>query len=262
MSEGSAAAGWPPGEACRVRLDSFEGPLDLLVHLIRTEAIDIADVPLAIVARQYDHYLDLMRDLDLEAAGESLVLVAALIHMKSRRLLPPDPAQAAADLEAADRDLERTPPDRQGLREVAEHLQEREAVMELLYPRPAGAVAEYAGEQGIEADLFSLLRAFQAILKRIGDDPAAHVTRERITLAERMNWLVEILQQERRVTFRALFVEVTDRLSCILTFLALLEVIRLRLVRAYQSHHQEDILIILADDAPHAPTPAEGATDV
>src|SRR3989338_7459595 len=120
--------------------------------------------------------------------------------------------------------------------------------MEMVYFRPAASVSEYAGEQGIDADLFALLRAFREILVRAGSE-AAPITRERITLVERINWLMETMQRERRIHFRRLFLGLADRVSCILTFLALLEVIRLRLVRAYTSHHQEDILIVLTDGA-------------
>jgi segregation and condensation protein A len=119
--------------------------------------------------------------------------------------------------------------------------------MELVYLRPAAAVAEYAGEEGIDADLFALLRAFQEILRRAGSDATAHISRERITLVERMNWLMGMVQRERRVQFRSLFGGLVDRVDFILTFLALLEVIRLRLVRARVSHQREDILIVLAD---------------
>jgi len=141
-------------------------------------------------------------------------------------------------------------------------LQEREALMELAYQRPSDAVAEFSGEQGVEADLFSLLRAFQSILRRMGNDPATRITRERITLVERITWLLETLQQKRRVGFKALFEDVNDRIICILTFLALLEVMRLRLVRAFESHHHADLLIVLAEDVPstpEAPGEASGA---
>ncbi len=251
----------PAPRAWRLELEAFQGPLDLLIHLIRTDAIDIADIPLLEVANQYDQYLDRMRRLDLEAAGESLVLVAAMVHMKSRRLLPPDPEHAGIEAGEIDLELPPLPTNREGLKAAAEHLQEREAVMELLYPRPPASVAEYSSEQGVEADLFSLVRAFQAILKRIGDDPAARVTRERISLVERMNWLIETLQRRRRVGFHDLFADVTDRIGCILTFLALLEVIRLRIVRAYQSHHQNDLLIVLAEESKDAASVSEDESD-
>ncbi|HYS77609.1 MAG TPA: segregation/condensation protein A, partial [Candidatus Dormibacteraeota bacterium] len=98
------------------------------------------------------------------------------------------------------------------------------------------------------ADLFALLRAFSEILRRIETHAAAHISRERLTLVERIHWLMDTMQRERRVHFRRLFAGLDDRVACILTFLALLEVIRLRLVRAHVSHEQEDILILLADE--------------
>lgn len=249
-----AGASADPGD---VRLSSFQGPIDLLLHLIRIGEIDVTTIPVAEIARQYNEYLALVREADPEAAGDHVVGVATLIHMKSRRLLPPDPA-AAAEAGAAS---EAGQPDEAGargrvLRVAAEHLQEREAVMELVYFRPAAAVSEYAGEQGIDADLFALLRAFRDILLKAGNE-AAPIGRERITLVERIHWLMETMQRERRIHFRRLFLGLADRVSFILTFLALLEVIRLRLVRAHVSHHQEDILIVLSDET--APPP--GATE-
>jgi len=239
--ESEGQAGW------QVRLASYQGPLEILLHLIRTGEVDPTGLPILEIARQYDAWLEGVKSLDMDLAGEYLVLAATLVHMKSRRLLPPDPADAAAEppLEAT-----AAPPAAQGMRRAAEHLQEREASMELIFARPAERVSEFASEQGIEADLSALLRAFQAILRRVGSDPAARVSRERITLVERINWLLETLQRERRIGFRDLFAAAEDRMSCILTFLALLELIRLRLVQAFQSHHQEDLLITLADEPP------------
>jgi segregation and condensation protein A len=232
-----------------VRLDSFQGPLEALLHLIRVEEIDVTTIPIAEIVRQYNEHLAQVLLVEPDAAGDHVVGVATLIHMKSRRLLPPDPASVA---EASLSPEEQLQIDRAGrveaLREAAEHLQEREAVMELVYLRPQAAVAEYAGEEGIDADLFALLRAFRDILRRVGSEETGHMGRERITLVERISWLMETMQRERRVHFRSLFHGLGDRVACILTFLALLEVIRLRLVRAHVSHHQEDILILLADE--------------
>ena len=243
------------GAPTDVRLEGFSGPLDLLLHLIRTEEIDITTLPLAEIARQYNEYLELTRIVEPEPAGEHVVGVATLIHLKSRRLLPPDPAAAVEPPVSPEFQEQLDRAARAAiLRGAAEHLQEREAVMELVYRRPAAAIAEYAGEQGIDADLFTLLRAFRDILSRVGEDETAHITRERITLVDRINWLMETLQRDRRVHFRSLFAGLGDRVACILTFLALLEVIRLRLVRASVSHHEEDILIVLADE-PFLPAP-------
>ncbi len=241
-----------------VRLAMFEGPLDMLLHLVRTGGIDVSTLPLTEVARQCDEYLALLREISLESAGDHLVMTATLVHMKSRSLLPPDPAGMEGLEEDPALEPGRGTQHMLVVRKAAEQLQEREAVMELLYSRPPDRVQEFAGEQGIDADLYALLNAFQAILRRLGSDPAARVTRERITLVDRISWLMDLLTRERRVGFRALFEEMGDRMSCILTFLALLEVIRLRLARAYVSHHHEDILIVLAEEPPVPPAPASG----
>ncbi len=235
-----------------LRLGAFVGPLDLLLHLIRIEELDITTIPVADIARQYNDYLARAGAPEPEAAGEHLVGVATLIHVKSRRLLPSDPDAATDPMGAPEQPGEEAAGSRgQVLRRAAEHLQEREAVMELVYLRPASAVSEYAGEQGIDADLFALLRAFSDILKRVESEAAAHISRERMTLVERIHWLMETMQREGRVHFRNLFTGLRDRVACILTFLALLEMMRLRLVRAHVSHGEEDILIVLSE------TPAE-----
>jgi len=242
-----------------LRLGAFEGPLDLLLHLIRTEEIDITTIPVAEIARQYNAFLASGGAPDPEAAGDHMVGVATLIHVKSRRLLPPDP-ESLADAPASDELREEAAGARgQAVRQAAEHLQEREAVMELVYFRPASAISEYAGEQGIDADLFALLRAFSDILRRIETDATAHISRERMTLVDRIHWLMDTMQRERRVHFRRLFAGLADRVACILTFLALLEMIRLRLVRAHVSHRHEDILILLADE-PVCSTSGEEST--
>jgi len=240
----------PADRFTRVALGDFSGPLDLLLHLVRTGEIDITGLPVVEVVRQCDAYLLTIEALDLETAGEHLVLAATLVHMKSRRLLPPDPREVDAAIEPQAL-TERAAEAVQELRRAAEQLQEREAAMELVFTRPPGAVAEFAGEQGIEADLYSLVSAFQAILGRLGAEPETlRITREKVSLMDRMTWLIDLLHDRKRVAFRSLFDGLTDRLGFILTFLALLEVLRLRVARAFQSHHQEDILIVLADEEP------------
>ena len=242
-----------------LRLGAFEGSLDLLLHLIRTEEIDVSTIPVAEIARQYNEYLSSAGVLDPETAGDHMVGVATLIHVKSRRLLPADPESLADALVSDDLREEAAGAGGQAVRQAAEHLQEREAVMELVYFRPASAISEYAGEGGIDADLFALLRAFSDILRRIETDATAHISRERMTLVDRIHWLMDTMQRERRVHFRRLFAGLADRVACILTFLALLEVMRLRLVRAHVSHRHEDILILLADE-PVCSTSGEEST--
>jgi segregation and condensation protein A len=250
------ATGLPrPGE---VRVEAFQGPLDVLLHLIRTEEIDITTLPLAEIARQYNEALALTRGVEPGLAGDHVVSVATLIHLKSRRLLPPDPTAPEPAVSPEEQALFDRAERIQALRHVAEHLQEREAVMEMVYLRPRASIAEFTDEEAIDADLLTLLRAFREILRRVGNDEMAHLNRERMTLVERIDWLLTTLRREGRVQFRSLFSGLLDRVACILTFLALLEVIRLRLVRAHTSHHHEDILIVLADEPPAAP---EAATE-
>jgi segregation and condensation protein A len=238
---------------CQLQLQAFRGPLEVLLHLVRCDEIDVTDIPLLEVARQCDDYLKALAATDLESAGDHLVMASTLAHLKSRRLLPQtDSAQDAATDDTL-AGASHPPSLIQGVRRATEQLQEREALMELVYTRPTERVAEYAAEQWIEADLYALLSAFQEIMRRVGGEtPAARITRERVSLVERIAWLMEAIGREGHIGFRALFSGLEDRLSCILTFLALLEVMRMRLVRAYQSHHQEDILIVLAAE-PTAP---------
>ena len=255
-----------PSRAPRVVLADFNGPLDLLLHLVRTGGIDISGLPVLDVVRQCDAYVRTIETLDLEEAGDHLVMAATLLHMKSRSLLPPDPEVIAALEED-----EATPTRLQGfvqeLRQAAEQLQEREAAMELIYTRPAERVAEFASEQGIEADLYALVNAFQGILQRLGAraETERRITRERMSLMDRVTWLIDRLQKERRIAFRALFDDLDDRITCILTFLALLEVLRLRVARAFASHRDEDLLVILSEEPPQAraepPLPEERPTD-
>jgi segregation and condensation protein A len=232
-------------------LEAIGDPLDLLLHRVRTREVDITTIALAELMRRYsDSTGGLASPIDLEVAGEYLIVASTLVHLKSRLLLPAEPSGTEPTPEEQVGGVEPGFPGDDVVRGAVAHLQERELLMERLYNRPSGSVGEYASECGIEADLFSLVRAFQAILRRVVDDPSARLTRERLTLVERIDWLLLTLRRERRVGFQALFLGLPDRVSCILTFLALLEVIRLRLVRAYSSHHQHDLLIVLVEEEP------------
>jgi segregation and condensation protein A len=244
------------GGLAPIRVEGFSGPLDLLLHLARSGGIDLRGVPVVEVARQCDAYLRTLEAADLEAVGDHLVMAATLVHLKSRLLLPAEPVEAAAVEGEGEEIPARLAGIVQELRRAAEQLQEREAAMELVYTRPATVVAEYAGEEGIEADLYALVHAFQGILSRLStaDREAKRISRETMSLMERVTWLIDLLQRERRVQFRALFEGLADRLACILTFLALLEVLRLRVARAYASHEREDLVVILNEERADADT--------
>src|SRR5688500_10004664 len=152
-----------------VRLAVFEGPLDLLLHLIKKHEVDIYDIPIALITQQYLDYLDLMAELNLDVAGEFLVMAATLIHVKSRTLLPrPDPAQEDPEEDPREA-LVRRLLEHQRFKAAAELLHEKEIQRSAQWARPDGPIAEIAGdtpEPEIDVDLFSLITALRAVVER------------------------------------------------------------------------------------------------
>jgi segregation and condensation protein A len=220
-----------------VRLANFEGPLDLLLHLIKKHEVNIYDIPIALVTRQYLEYLDLMQELDLDIAGEFLVMAATLIHVKSRTLLPrPDPSQE--DVEEDPRDaLVRRLLEHQRYKAAAELLHEREIQRSAQWQRPDERVAAVVGEAPepeVEVDLFSLIAAFRQVLERAKQRPVVPLPPEQIPIERRIDQLLARLSETAACGFDDLFADVQTRGGMIVTFLALLEMIRLKLVRVFQ----------------------------
>ena len=149
-------------EAYPVRLDNFEGPLDLLLHLIKQSEVNIYDIPIALITTQYLEYIDLMKEMNLDVAGEFLVMAATLLHVQSRMLLPrPDPTQEDPDEDPREA-LVRRLLEHQKFKAAAELLHERETLRSAQWTRPDGPITEIAGEAPepeIEVDLFSLIAA-------------------------------------------------------------------------------------------------------
>src|SRR6478736_2815222 len=162
-------------EGYPVKLANFEGPLDLLLHLIRRHEVDIYDIPIALVTQQYLDYIDLMQELNLDVAGEFLVMASTLIHIKSRTLLPrPDPTQDDGAEEDPREALVRRLLEHQKYKAAAELLHDRETLRSAQFMRPDAAVADAAGEEyepELEVDLFSLLAAFKGVLERASRRP-------------------------------------------------------------------------------------------
>jgi len=225
-------------EAYPVKLDVFEGPLDLLLHLIKTNEVNIYDIPIALITRQYLDYLDLMQELSLDVAGEFLLMAATLIHIKSRMLLPrPDPSQEDAEEDPRDA-LVRRLLEHQKFKAAAELLHERETVRSAQWRRPDDVVAEIAGEAPepeIEVDLFGLLAAFKAVLDRAKQRPKVMLPPEHISIESRIEALYARLSETEACGFEDLFEDVQTRPGLVVTFLALLEMIRLKLVRVFQA---------------------------
>jgi segregation and condensation protein A len=221
-----------------VRLDVFEGPLDLLLHLIKRHELDIYDIPIALITQQYLEYIDLMEELNLDVAGEFLVMAATLIHIKSRMLLPrPDPTQEDPEEDPSEA-LVRRLLEHQKFKAAAELLHERETLRSAQWTRPDGVVAEIAGEAPepeVEVDLFSLISAFRAVVERARMRPKVVLPGEQIPIDQRIEQLLARLSETEALGFEDLFADVQSRPGIIVTFLAMLEMIRLKLIRVFQS---------------------------
>lgn len=220
-----------------VRLDQFEGPLDLLLHLIKKHQVNIYDIPIALITKQYLDYLDLMQELDLDVAGEFLVMAATLIHIKSRTLLPrPDPAQE--DPEEDPREvLVRRLLEHQKFKAAAELLHDREIQRSAQWGRPDRRVEDVVGEPPepeVEVDLFSLMAAFRQVLERARSRPRPYLPAEHISIESRIELLLSRLSVTEACGFEELFADVQTKPGIVVTFLALLEMIRLKLVRVFQ----------------------------
>ena len=225
-------------EAYPVRLDIFEGPLDLLIHLIKKNEVNIYDIPIAVITKQYLEYIDLMRELNLDLAGDFLVMAATLIHIKSRMLLPrPDPTQEDAGEDPREA-LVRRLIEHQKYKAAAELLHERETLREAQWMRPDERVSAITGEEvepELEVDLFTLLSAFRDVLERARQRPRLELPLEQISIEQRIEQLLSRLSETKACGFEDLFSDLDTKSGMIITFLALLEMIRLRLVRVFQA---------------------------
>jgi segregation and condensation protein A len=230
----------PAVDAFPVKLSNFEGPLDLLLHLIKKNEVSIHDIPIVLITRQYLDAIQLMHELNLDVAGEFLVMAATLIHIKSKMLLPRPETSAGVEGEEEDpRDaLVRRLLEHQKYKAAAGLLHEREQIRSAQWPRPDERVAHIAGDEyepELEVDLFSLLTAFQAVVERVKLRRRVVLPAEQISLEVRIEQLLSRLSETEACGFEDLFADVNDRAGLIVTFLALLEMIRLKLVRAFQS---------------------------
>jgi segregation and condensation protein A len=246
-------------DAYKVKLETFEGPLDLLLYLIRKNEVNIYDIPIALITEQYLGYIELMQELNLDVAGEFLVMASTLIHMKSRTLLPrPDAAQADEVGEDPREALVRRLLEHQKYKAAAELLHERETLRSAQFMRPDASVADAAGddyEPELEVDLFALLAAFKGVLERANRRPRMVLPPEQITIEDRMQQLLARLSEHEACGFAELFEDGDgSRGFMIVTFLAVLEMIRLKLIRVFQSGSFGEIRVYKRArpaDAPH-----------
>jgi len=222
-------------DAYQVKVQGFEGPLELLLHLIKENRINIYDIPIAPITQQYLSCLDLMQSLNLSVAGEFLVMAASLLLIKSRMLLPQE-AQEEEEGEDPRRDLVRRLLEYQRFRDAADQLEARESLWREVFGRPESEAGD--GSQEVDlADLnpFDLLSALQKVLERAQKLVHLQISTETLTVKEKIRELMERFSLVESLQFEELFDPEEGRHGVILTFLALLEIVRLGLLRLFQA---------------------------
>jgi segregation and condensation protein A len=228
-----------PQDVPKIQLPEFEGPLDLLLYLIRRSQVDIHDIPVAPITRQYMEYLELMKELNLDVAGEFFVMAATLIHIKSKMLVPLSPTEAAGEEESQEdprQALVQRLLEFQRYKEAAGILHQQAQIRAATWPRPESVLPRFdaSGEEMIEAGLFDLIGAFRDLLERRKTLLAHQVEPEGKSVEERMEELIGLILEGQSVEFLELFESQRTKPDMIVTFLALLELIRLKRVKVYQ----------------------------
>jgi segregation and condensation protein A len=222
-----------------IKLDIFEGPLDLLLYLIKKNEIDIYNIPVALVTEQYLQYLKIIKALNLDLAGEYLVMAATLIHIKSRMLLPV-PEEPEEEEEDPRAELVRQLIEHKAFKEAALTLGDRPLLERDVFTRaalfPEDVEKSTADEEElVEVGVFELIEAFHRIVSQIDKKEFMEIDLEKLSLTDIINEIMEQLSLTKSLTFEDLLRERKDRRRIIYTFLALLELIKLSMIKAYQT---------------------------
>ncbi|MGD1083661.1 MAG: segregation/condensation protein A [Verrucomicrobiota bacterium] len=241
----------------KIKFEVFEGPLDLLLHLIKKEEVDIYEVNLTRLATQFIEYIEVMRLLDLDIAGEFLVMASTLMYIKSRELLPKD-LQAPTDEEDEGEDprweLIRQLVAYKKFKDAAAQLQVREIEQENTFPRlPVRPDVPPPAPPKSEVSLFDLINAINTVLKRVGRrGDLRDIFEDKWSVSERIEFLLKLTAEKGLVRFSDLFANATSRSEVVCTFLALLELIRLKKLVCFQSEDFGEIEITKAPALPVA----------
>lgn len=245
--------------ACLVRTEAFEGPLDLLLHLIRKNEVDIYNIPIAEISRQYLDYLDVMRELNLDVAGEFLVMASTLIQIKSQMLLPNPVDEGVEDqVEDPRAELVRRLLEYEKYRQAAVDLASRHLLDRDVFARtfPSPELDELIPEETFtEIEVFELVDAFRRILARAPKESFHEVGSENISIADRISDILDYMLGKEMVTFEELFLGNLTREFIVATFLGILELTRLKMIRLTQVESYGDIWIrstVIPGDDPQA----------
>ena len=227
------------------QLEIFEGPLDLLLHLIKKNEVNITDIPIATITEQYLATLELMQTLNLDMAGEFLVMAATLIHIKSRTLLPESDIETDEEEEGGDprEELMKRLLEYQRFKEAAGELGQRDVLTRDVFVRATAPTEKPAPTAFRELSVFELLTALRRVLERLPKDEFHEVTLEKITMREKMTLVLERLRVDGQVMFESLFADAGTRMAVIVTFLAMLELVKIRAIRIFQDRLDGPIII-------------------
>lgn len=260
-----------PGDAFRISLPNFEGPLDLLLHLIKEHKLDIFDIPIALITEKYLEYLERMREINLEIAGEFLVMASTLAHLKSRMLLPRQEAATQADAAAESQveEEEARDPRAELVRRLLEYQKYKHAAEQLymqdildrdVFPRrvPLEEVPIPEEEVGLqEFSVLKLVEALDRVLERLAPKLQHEVVRERVTLSEAIVRIADTLRTRGPVSFDDLFDDKRTRQEVVITFIAILEMVKRRFIRVTQEEPLAAIMISPNGDALERLIPTE-----
>ncbi|MBN2685983.1 MAG: segregation/condensation protein A [Pontiellaceae bacterium] len=231
----------------KVSLDVFEGPLDLLLYLIKKDEVDIYDIPIGRITDQYMEYLDLMKVLDLNIAGDFIVMSATLMLIKSRMLLPAEERSSEEENEEEDPrwDLVRQLVEYKKFKDAADYLEELEMHMENVFGRESEHVElGDAPEVDIrDASIFDLISALNEALGRVQEEDLQEIFAEEYTVSQKVTYIVENLKIAKRLNITDLFTGMRSRMEMVCTFLAVLELIKLNRIAAVQEGHFGEIMV-------------------
>jgi len=241
-------------EEYKVSLEIFEGPLDLLLYLIKKEEVDIYNIPIERITTQYMEYLNLMKMLDLNIAGEFIVMAATLMMIKSRMLLPPDERPEMEEEEEDPRwDLVRQLLEYKKFKDAAMRLQEMESIQENVFTGGGKSVIVEPHDAGTvlrDISLFDLITAFSAVLKRARPEEIGEIFADRFTVADKIQVILATTCDGKERAFSDFFKPTAAKHEVICTFLAILELIRLHQIRVRQEERFGSIMISAMEDRP------------
>ena len=228
----------------RVQLDEiFEGPMDLLVHLVRKNELDIYDIPIALITEQYLQYIEWMQAMNIDYAGDFLLMASTLTQLKSRMLLPVHDGED--EEEDVLQEITRPLVEYLQMKSAADELVERNLLGEKTFIRnpDRGEFLTGSDDEFVKIGLFELIDAFQKILDRIPDEHRVDMRADEISVKDKISQIIDILEAKESITFLELFTDIPDKHEIIVTFLAILEMVKLTLIRIYQ-HVQTGVIRI------------------